>query len=362
MLVLDAQDFAFRADLGRGLRHAGAQAGALDGFVAPPAEGFAGTRLGGVGTLRLREAALDEAAFGADGAPATSFAATHRPDEPLAVALDLGAATRLDLVRGLDAGTLGGGTAAALIGRSVLDLAALGPAPVHGQGFRVAHDLAPGQTVEAALARGDDDGYDDDATDLALGGLHGFGPLRLGWGVGVRRETGAASGLAGSGAFGGDADATTPYARLLAALDATDRLSLFGGYGVGRTGGGGGGGYLADVDAVTADSFLLGLRLDDLAGDDGLSLTAALPLAARNAGATLRVPVAENRDGTVRYEERRVRLDPDAREVAFQLAYERALPRRRLGVAAGAFARLNPDNDGEAAPDLGVGVRLTKGF
>jgi hypothetical protein len=82
----------------------------------------------------------------------------------------------------------------------------------------------------------------------------------------------------------------------------------------------------------------------------------------QDAKATLTLPTGRTGDGRVLSESRSVDLAPDAREISLEATYSFALDDDVASLAAGIFARFNPDHDGGAAPDFGIGLRYSLCF
>ena len=209
------------------------------------------------------------------------------------------------------------------------------------------------------------DSVDQPATSMQKIELaHRFGndvELRLGYGW-LDEQNGFLGGET-AGAFG-ETEASSSFvnAAIIAPID--EGLRLFGSYTNGRSAiSGSGSSIVGDWSDVRTESFGVGLLADDVAEEgDHLSLMVGQPIRVQNAKAALTLPTGRTEDGRVLSERRTVDLAPDAREISLEATYQFALGDEDTSIAAGTFARFNPDHDGDAAPDLGIGLRYSLRF
>ncbi len=187
-----------------------------------------------------------------------------------------------------------------------------------------------------------------------------YGDVELRLGLGALQEQGGFLGSDTSGAFGSDTASQSVYLDASVLAPVTTKLALFGAYTRGSsTASAGGSSLLGDYSQLASDAFGAGLLLRDVAADgDGFSLMVGQPLRITDGSATVDVPVSRSVDGQVQRESAEVDLAPEGREIATEAVYRFALTdASHQSLATGAFLRLNPDHDPNAAPDLGVGVR-----
>ncbi|MCB1882751.1 MAG: S8 family serine peptidase [Geminicoccaceae bacterium] len=294
------------------------------------------------------------------------FDATNRPD--------LRASAAFGFADG------GGGTWQAAVGDASLALAAGGVAgagdgPAAGalldldpflalteSGFGLAQARGLGPFVwRTALHEARSPAEDGEATllrnDLALP----LGPFTLGLGHALLREDGAALGSGGTGALDVAKGATSQFGTsgIGLRLGAVDlRATAL----VGATAVEDRRGIVGDWSRVTTSGWSLAAGgADVLAAGDRLTLTVGQPLRVERGSATLSVPVGRDEAGTVLAREERVSLAPKGRETRLELAYERPLS-EGASLAGWTWLRHEPDHDGAAADDVGVGLRLSQAF
>ena len=185
--------------------------------------------------------------------------------------------------------------------------------------------------------------------------------LRLGYGWLDERD--GFLGGASAGAFG-KTEASSSFVSAAVVAPIGDELRLFGSYTSGRSSlSSAGSGLLGDWSDVRTESFGIGLLADDVAEDgDHLSLMVGQPVRVQKADAKLTLPTGRTEDGRVLSERQTVDLAPDAREISLEATYQFALDDGDKSLAAGTFARFNPDHDGDADPDLGIGLRYSLRF
>ncbi|MGI9417081.1 MAG: S8 family serine peptidase [Geminicoccaceae bacterium] len=185
--------------------------------------------------------------------------------------------------------------------------------------------------------------------------------LRLGYGWLDERD--GFVGGSSAGAFG-ETKASSSFITAGVVAPIGDDLRLFGSYTSGRSLlSAGSGGLIGDWSDVSTESFGVGLLADDVAEEgDHLSLMVGQPVRVQEATATLTLPTGRTEDGRVLSERRAVDLAPDAREISLEATYQFALDDDDASLAVGTLARFNPDHDGDAEPDLGIGLRYSLRF
>ncbi|MDH3663204.1 MAG: hypothetical protein OEU92_24825 [Alphaproteobacteria bacterium] len=185
--------------------------------------------------------------------------------------------------------------------------------------------------------------------------------LRLGYGWLDERD--GFVGGSSAGAFC-ETEASSSFVTAGVVAPIGDDLRLFGSYTSGRSSlSVGDSGLIGDWSDVRTESFGVGLLADDVAEvGDHLSLMIGQPVRVQDAKATLTLPTSRSEDGRVLSESRTVDLAPDAREISLEATYQFALDDDDVSLAAGTFARINPDHERNAEPDLGIGFRYQLRF
>lgn len=114
---------------------------------------------------------------------------------------------------------------------------------------------------------------------------------------------------------------------------------------------------ISDVAAVITASWSLGLtRSNAFRPHDAVALSVAMPTKPISGSVGLLTSVAQNADGSLAYEARRVSLVPGASEIATELSY--TAPAGKNASLSGAVGyRVHPGHDAQAAPETAVGVR-----
>lgn len=173
------------------------------------------------------------------------------------------------------------------------------------------------------------------------------------------------NGLLGSevaGAFG-DVRAVSQMLTADARVSLGGGLSAFGGFTHGWTRvDEEGPGLIGDWGEIRSTAFGAGLDMEDaLIAGDRLGLLVGQPLRVDKARATLTVPVAMERDGTIVWQTSRSDIAPRGRELDFQLAYDYAFGDGSK-LAGWMMTRLDPGHVAGASPEFGVGLRLRLGL
>ena len=184
------------------------------------------------------------------------------------------------------------------------------------------------------------------------------------WTVGTRygvlRESGSLMGVRAEGAFGGISDAATSFVDLSVAGAVRDDLSLFGSVSQGHTKRARA--LISEWSGVRAESFAIGGEFSQLWREsDRLTVTVSSPFRVRDAMLYVNVPDREVGDGVVSYERRKVDLSPSGRERRLQLTYETGVE-GGVSVAAGGYARFEPNHDASADTELGVAAKMSLRF
>ncbi len=204
-----------------------------------------------------------------------------------------------------------------------------------------------------------------DADLLSIGLTRSVGGrLVFGTRYGTLREADSRLGIRAEGAFGGLQGSVSEYVDFSAVGRAADGISLLGSVTHGRTGRGeaGTGSPVLNWSGMRGDAIQIGGAFEGLwLPSDRLVLAAQLPFRIREGRVAMVIPTEEIEDGVVRFEPRTVNLAPQGREKRMQVAYEAALEN---GVVAtfGGYARVEPDHDADAVPELGAGVKIRVAF
>jgi hypothetical protein len=121
-------------------------------------------------------------------------------------------------------------------------------------------------------------------------------------------------------------------------------------------------GALVEAGQMTSDAFSIDILKEGLmVGGDQIGFRIAQPLRVRSGGFDMQLPVSyDYRSGAVGYEGRFVNLSPSGREVDFELNYNLALARGRMG--ANLFLRREPGHIEAAEDDIGGAIRVTWDF
>ena len=189
------------------------------------------------------------------------------------------------------------------------------------------------------------------------------GEIEFRAGYGLLQEEGGFLGSATSGAFGEQTSTDTQYVNVSLKAPLTEKLSLFGAYSQGSSSTSAGSSLLDDFSATRSEAFGAGLVIQDLAEDgDGFSIMVGQPLRVTSGSAEITVPVGRTEDGEVLTETARADLSPDGREITTEAVYNFALDDASQNLSTGAFARFNPDNDPNASPDVGFGIKYQLRF
>ena len=264
-----------------------------------------------------------------------------------------------------------------LNGSSVTDAGVTERLPEAGGLFQPGAFLAPYDQIAGEQTGGGTAIALDDSTDLLLSTFFStddasgrqasmqkielahrtYGDVEVRLGYGFMNEDGGYLGSEADGAFGSDSGGSSHYADLSLVAPVTEDLKLFGAYSYGLTDASGGSGLLSDMSTLKSSAFGAGFSLADvLSGGDGLIVMVGQPLRVSEGSAEITVPTGRTVDGRVLRESGSVDLSPSGREIAFEAAYDFGLDHDDHDLAAGAFLRLNPDHDPDAAPDAGVGL------
>jgi hypothetical protein len=121
-------------------------------------------------------------------------------------------------------------------------------------------------------------------------------------------------------------------------------------------------GALVESGRMGSDAFSFDLVKDRLlVGGDQIAFRIAQPLRVHSGGFNIQLPISyDYRSGAVGYEGRYVNLAPSGRELDFELNYNLALSRGRMG--ANLFLRREPGHIEAAGDDIGGAIRVTWDF
>lgn len=189
------------------------------------------------------------------------------------------------------------------------------------------------------------------------------GDIEFRAGYGLLQEEGGVLGSATTGAFGAGTSSDTQYVNLSLKAPVTERLSLFGAYNQGRSSTSAGSSLLDNFSTTRSEAFGAGLVMQGLVEDgDGFSFMVGQPLRVTSGSADVTVAVGRTEDGQVQTRTARADLAPDAREISTEAVYSFALDDEAHDLSTGTFVRFNPDNDPDASPDIGFGVKYRLQF
>ena len=375
-LTLDSQGFQFRHDLGGWITVRSNAPSGLERFLAIDGSS---NHLASLGDPAL---GLDIAWQNSELAPVDDsqnvfgqnfreLFATRQESEGLTMRLALGSDTTLtgnigrpvhSMVQDELANRMGAGFAAPSGAR--LSFGAIGSA---NQSFGVQHALGENDRLGLSLRLGEVEtgshSRDRQLVDMALTGAHERSNGGLAWTMGILTERGSTAGIAGEGAFGHDGNGGSVYGDVLARLAVSSGIDLLAGYSVAHSRSlRDGGGLVEKIDDTLSDARLIGLAVTPEPIDPAISqrFSASLfqPLAARTGGVGLRLPVIDDADGQIAYREHQLSFVPEDRETVLQFMFEHQDSASQYSVSFGTYARLNPDHDAQAPPDLGLGMRL----
>lgn len=189
------------------------------------------------------------------------------------------------------------------------------------------------------------------------------GDIELRAGYGLLQEEGGFLGSSTKGAFGEGTSTDSQYVNVSLKAPLSETVSLFGAYTQGRSSTSAGSSLLNNFSDTRSEAFGAGLVVQDLVKDgDGFSLMVGQPLRVTSGSADVTVAVGRTEDGEVLTETAKADLSPDAREITTEAVYDFSLDGETQSLSTGAFARFNPDNDPDASPDLGFGVKYQLRF
>jgi hypothetical protein len=189
------------------------------------------------------------------------------------------------------------------------------------------------------------------------------GDIEVRAGYGLLQEEGGFLGSATKGAFGAGTSTDTQYMSVSLRAPITEKLSLFGAYSQGTSSTTAGASLLDNFSTTRSEAFGAGLVMQDLVKDgDGFSVMVGQPLRVTSGSADITVPVGRTEDGKVLTEKARADLAPDVREITSEAVYSFALDDADHHLSTGAFVRFNPDNDPNASPDVGFGIKYQLRF
>ena len=188
------------------------------------------------------------------------------------------------------------------------------------------------------------------------------GPVEWGLSGSLLDEDGSLLGAYGQGAFAG-AGGRTGFATASFRYDAGEDWSFAASYTRARLTEGTLGNGLS-LNNVDGDA--MSVTLSGPAGwreGDRLGFRMAQPLRAEKATADVWLPVARDMAGNIVRQHQTVGMEPDGREVDFELAYAMPLPEIVWGNAAfltlNGFAALQPDHQAAAGPAYGMAAQFT---
>jgi hypothetical protein len=186
------------------------------------------------------------------------------------------------------------------------------------------------------------------------------GAGRLSFDLGTVVEQGSFLGSATSGAFGTSGKTPTAFVGISGEYRIFKGLNLIGNYQMGESSPSAAAGSLVNrYGTVRTESFALGLAASEVAKkDDRLSFTASQPLRVASGNAQLTVPYATDSFGNVLTHNVNAPLKADGRELDLQGAYTTHLD-TSLKLDVGVVARLQPDNQKTAAPEM-IGLAKLK--
>lgn len=361
-IVLDAYGRPFHTDLTDTV-HNTPHSDPLSGWLAPDRGEITTTALAEGTTVTLAAPPLSEPEFSVHAQPGED-----NPRPRFALSTDM-AGNRIGMARGFGLDQMTGLTATqpelsgANMGGNVLaspylalsgDGTALSVGRDLGQGMSLTLGLsqdggglsAPGQPEaerKAVLAEATKRFQDGSVIGGQIGTL--------------TEETGPLASNA-QGAFDFDRQADTLFLGFFGATPLTDRVTLFGRWGVGQTDGAAlRSGLVRDSSDITSQSFALGASARDMGVDgDRMTFTASKPLRVILGSAALAVPVGRSMDGTVLYRDDRVRLSPSGSETDFELSWMVPVGAKQHVVLGGLMA-LEPGHDADAPPAFAAGAK-----
>ncbi|MBC7907180.1 MAG: S8 family serine peptidase, partial [Rhodospirillaceae bacterium] len=180
----------------------------------------------------------------------------------------------------------------------------------------------------------------------------------LGGQVGTLNEESGPLNSSSQGAFNFDHQADTLFLGFFGATPLTQRITLFGRWGLGMTDGAAlRSGLVHDSTDITSQSFALGASARDVGIDgDRLTFTASKPLRVTSGSASLAVPVGRTMDGTVLYRDDRVKLSPSGSETDLELSWSVPVGLRQQLMFGGLVA-LEPGHEASAPPAFAAGAK-----
>ena len=372
VLVYDEQDFPFYADLSGSIQ-VESRPSALESFLqanepemvtldsgpdsawsyslaaADPGEIAAGERALSGGRQDTREAGLVEGwRVGFDGGAGLSFTAASQPSFAGATAAHLLAGQATDLA--LD---------------SSLMLAPFSSLAGSGAGAGAGFALGGGFSMTAGAYGGD--------------GLDGESRASTAF-VGINREIGQTGGLISltggilseedrflgssfTGGLGSGLSADTRFLELGLTLPVTARFSLFATASQGWSRiDGGRNGFDAHWSTARSSAYALGARMNEVFGDDRLTLTVGQPHRVESARASLSVPVGETADGAIVRSPGTLDFGAGGRETVVQAVYAKSLLAGAAEISGGLFGRFEPDHVAGAEPEFGAAIKFRLSF
>ncbi len=364
-IVFDEQNFPYKVDLGQNIDQRSRSTG-LDGFIAAN-RSLSTVETTDYGSISLAfnqdEAAIDpyRAEFEEsdvdlkkdDQNPKIRFQTEISDDVDMFMSLNNTSTTELGL----------GGALAAKDGAFIKQGAFLAPyEQLAGQqsGGGAIYDLSDDTKVAvSAFASADE----DTATEINLQKVElvhsTFGDVELRGSFGLIQEQGGILDSSTQGAFGAETSTDTQFFGVSLMAPVTDRFSLFGAYSRGKSStSSGGASLLNDFSDTRTEAFGAGFVMSDLVDEgDGFSVMVGQPLRVDSGSAEITISTGRTEDGEVLSKTARIDLAPDAREISTEAVYRFAMDDEDQSLAAGAFVRVNPDNDPNASPDVGLGIK-----